>query len=316
VNGFKGFLLRGAAAGASGGAAAALFIRLVTETTIGHALRFEDAAGLGLPPGEEPMFSRGTQQWGGMLAALILGVALGVAFGVTVAALHHRIRATSEFGRGARVALAGFVAVVLIPGLKYPPSPPTVGDPDTIDQRTTSYLLLVGASIIVVLAAWVLWERLAERGWSGAPRFVVGGGAFLVLTAALLVAFPASPDRIAAPANEAAPALVVADDAPPEVMAAMLRTAREVGDTPLRDPAAPDEPLDPSTVGDAGALAGTPVAVSTAELVPHGYATVIWRFRLASFAGLALLWATMAAVFGLLADPHRARAGATAPAPA
>ena len=48
----KGFLLRGLAAGAAGGLATALFIRFVTEVQIGYALRFEDATGIGLPPGE------------------------------------------------------------------------------------------------------------------------------------------------------------------------------------------------------------------------------------------------------------------------
>ena len=37
-NTIKGFILRGLAAGAAGGAAAALFLRFVTETQIGAAL--------------------------------------------------------------------------------------------------------------------------------------------------------------------------------------------------------------------------------------------------------------------------------------
>jgi len=51
---FKTFLLRGLVAGAAGGAAAALFIRTVTETQIGYALRFEEATGIGAGPGEAP----------------------------------------------------------------------------------------------------------------------------------------------------------------------------------------------------------------------------------------------------------------------
>ncbi len=313
---FKGFLWRGLAAGAAGGLVTALFIRLVTETQIGYALKFEDATGIGLPPGEAPEFTRGQQQWGGMGAAIIFGIALGVCFGVVVAALHHRIRASNEFSRGARVAVAGFVAVVLIPALKYPPNPPTVGDPDSIDDRTTYYLLLVGASIIVMLVAWVLWERLTDSGVVGAPRFAAGGGAFLVMVTLLFVLFPSSPDRIGAPDSDAAPALVVADDAPPEVLDQMLATARDTDDTAIRDPQAPDEPLDLSTVSGGEDLAGAPVAVNTTKLVPNAYTTVVWHFRILSFAGLALLWATMALVFGLLADPLKVRAGAEAPADA
>ena len=32
------------------------------------------------------------------------------------------------------------------------------------------------------------------------------------------------------------------------------------------------------------------------------YTTVIWQFRLQSLAGLGLMWAVMAGVYGLLAD--------------
>ena len=46
--------------------------------------------------------------------------------------------------------------------------------------------------------------------------------------------------------------------------------------------------------------------MSTTKLVPNAYTTVVWHFRIESFAGLALLWAVMATVFGLLADrPER-----------
>ncbi|HEV7758834.1 MAG TPA: CbtA family protein, partial [Acidimicrobiales bacterium] len=174
----KGFVLRGLAAGAVGGLAAALFIRIVTETQIGFALEFEDATGIGGPPGEPAEFSRNTQFFGGMLAAIFYGAILGMVLAVAVAALHHRIAAHNEFGRVAKVALAVFVAVVLIPGLKYPPNPPTVGNPDTIGERTRLFLSLMGASVVFVFAAWFLWEYVTQRGLDGAPRFMIVGTAF------------------------------------------------------------------------------------------------------------------------------------------
>src|SRR5262245_42725390 len=110
-SGIKGFVLRGLAAGAVGGAATALFLRFVTETQIDFALKFEHATGIGAGPGESAEFSRGTQHWGGMLAAVIYGAVLGVVLGVTVAALHHRIAARNEFGRAIKVAGGAFVAL-------------------------------------------------------------------------------------------------------------------------------------------------------------------------------------------------------------
>src|SRR5947208_10316710 len=102
--GIKGFVLRGLAAGAVGGAATALFLRFVTETQIDFALKFEDASDLGTGPRAAAEFSRGTQHWGGMAAAVLYGAVLGVVLGVTVAALHHRLAARNEFGRAIKVA--------------------------------------------------------------------------------------------------------------------------------------------------------------------------------------------------------------------
>jgi hypothetical protein len=312
----KGFLLRGLAAGAVGGFAAALFIRIVTETQIGFALQFEDATGIGGPPGEPAEFSRTTQFFGGMFAAVIYGAILGVVLAVTVAALHHRIAAHNEFGRVGKVALGLFVAVVVIPGLKYPPNPPTVGDPDTIGERTRLFLSLMGGSIVFVFAAWFLWEYLTQRGWDGAPRFMAVGGAFALVVTLAFVLWPASPDAINPPDNEAAPALQVADDAPDEVLDEWLATARTTGDESLRDPDDPERPLDLDAVGSGADLAGVPVAVNTSELVPHAYTTAVWHFRVESFAGLAIMLTVMASVLGLLLDRQHVRAQSLAMAPA
>jgi hypothetical protein len=311
----KGFVLRGLAAGAAGGLAAALFIRIVTETQIGFALQFEDATGIGGPPGEPAEFSRNTQFFGGMLAAIFYGAILGVVLAVAVAALHHRIAARNEFGRVAKVALAVFVAVVLIPGLKYPPNPPTVGNPDTIGERTRLFLSLMGASVVFVFAAWFLWEYVTQRGLDGAPRFMIVGTAFATVVTLAFVLWPASPDAINPPDNEAAPALQIADDAPDDVLQGILDTARATDDEWIRDPADPEQPLDLDEA-DAGDLAGAPAAVSTTKLVPHAYTTTLWHFRMESFAGLALMLTVMASVLGLLLDLQRVRVTEESMAPA
>jgi predicted cobalt transporter CbtA len=298
----KDFIWRGLAAGALGGLSTALFLRFVTETQINFALRYEAAAGLGLPPGEAAEFSRGTQHWGGMAAAVIYGAVLGLVFGVVLAALHHRIAGRTEFDRAAKLASAAFVAIVLLPALKYPPNPPAVGDPDTIGERTMNYLAIMAASVLVVAGVWLLWSSLTHRGWIGAPRFVAVAGAFVVVVSVMFVAFPASPDPIVVPRNAAAPALRIADDTPTEVLAALLDTQRATHDTAIRDPKNPSQPLDLRTITDPRQLVGAPMLLSTAELVPHAFTTVLWHFRTESIGGLALLWAVLAGGFGLLAD--------------
>lgn len=236
-----------------------------------------------------------------MVSAVLLGILLGLIVGVLTAALHHRLTGRNDFERIAKVALGGFVAVTLIPALKYPANPPAVGDGDTIGDRSAQYMLLILAGVVVVYAAWRLWGWLTERGWDGASRFLAGGGASVAMVTVLLLAWPASPDVVEAPDNEGPPALEVREGAPAEVLDELLATARSTGDDWLRDPSDPDLALDLRSV-DATDLPGTPVAVPTAKLVDTSFTTVVWRFRLQSLAGLALLWAVLAGVFGLLAD--------------
>jgi hypothetical protein len=298
----KTFVLRGLAAGAAGGVVAALVLQFLTQAQIGIALRFEDAMELGLPPGDPADFSRGTQQLGGMVAALIYGAVLGLVLGVALASLRHRIAGRNDFERAAKIATAAFVAMVLIPAMKYPPNPPAVGDPDSVGSRTGAYLTLLLASLVIVVAVWYLWQYLTERGIDGGARFLLGGGAFAVLVTLALVVWPANDDPLEPPRNEAAPALVVADDAPDEVLDELLATARTGDAEWLRDPADPDEALDLDSVPDGAVLAGTPAAISTAELVPHSYTAMVWHFRILSIGGLALMWAVMAGVLGVLLD--------------
>ncbi|MGN6694416.1 MAG: CbtA family protein [Aquihabitans sp.] len=303
----KDFLLRGLAAGAAGGGAAALFIRFVTETQIGWAIGFEDASGLGGPAGEAAEVARSTPHWGAMIAAVVYGMVLGVVLGVIAAAMHDRIAGRDEFGRVFKIATAAFLSTCFIPALKYPPNPPTVGNPDSIGERTASYLLLIVASVAIVFAVRWIWAQLTARGFEGGSRFLIGGGVALLLVAVAYLVFPPSPDRIEPPDNDSEPALVVAKTAPAEVLDAMLANAKDTGDESYRDPADPSEALDLDEVATGQDLVGTPVAISTTKLEPHAYTTMVWSFRVRSIAGVALMWAVMAGVLGLLLD-RKARA--------
>ena len=195
----KAFLWRGALAGAVGGVATALFQWIVTERQIDKALAIEaanDVAG-----GGDEMFTRVQQVSGGMLAALIYGTFLGIVFAFACAVLWPRLPGSTAFSRSIRLAVAAFVAWVLVPNLKYPANPPAVGDPDTVGQRTASYLCLMAVSLILMFVAWELWQRLTARGMIGAERFAIVGGAYLVAVTAAWLIFPANPDPIDVPAN-------------------------------------------------------------------------------------------------------------------
>ena len=197
MNNMKALLGRGAMAGAAGGAVAAAFQWTVTEHEIRKALVLEAAHDAGA---HEEMFSRGTQVLGGMAGNLLYGLFVGLIFGF-VTALLWRKTVSDGASRSIRLAATVFVVWTLVPALKYPANPPGVGNPDTIDQRTASYLILVVMSVLVAILAREVWSQMTARGFAGAPRFAVVSGAYLAVIAALYVVFPAHPDAINAPAN-------------------------------------------------------------------------------------------------------------------
>ena len=97
--------------------------------------------------------------------------------------------AASPRATAALLAGAAFIALVVVPELKYPANPPSVGNPDTIGQRTGLFLVMIIASIAaMVFAAWV-GRRVAARlgGWNAC---FVGGAVFIVLVAIVQILLP------------------------------------------------------------------------------------------------------------------------------
>ena len=192
------FIWRGALAGGLAGVSVALFQWLVTERQIDIALDIEAATAAA---GGDEMFTRPTQVFGGVLAAVLFGVLLGVVFAVVLARLWHRLPGGTDFSRAIRLAAAAFVTVTLVPALKYPGNPPAVGDPDTVNQRTAAYAGLLVASVLVAFVAWRVWEWATARRIDGARRFGLTALAYGAPVTAAYVLFPANPDQISVPAN-------------------------------------------------------------------------------------------------------------------
>jgi predicted cobalt transporter CbtA len=193
-------LRRGALAGILGGLAGAVTLLTLGERSIAQAIDLETSRAA---PGEahEELFTRTTQVIGGSLGLALYGLFLGIVFGVVFAAVQHRLGSGPAWRRARRLAALAFVAVFLVPFLKYPANPPAVGDPDTVNQRTIAYVSMVAVSILAVLLAAVLHERLARRGM---PEWYAQPAAALVWLATVAVAFvalPPNPDAIEIPAD-------------------------------------------------------------------------------------------------------------------
>jgi predicted cobalt transporter CbtA len=191
------YIRRGALAGLAGGAASALFLLLVGERTIGDAIRLEESRGGG---GNE-MYGRGVQTIGGALGMILVSVALGVIFAATFAAVRHRLPGRDDWQRSITWAATAFVVAYLVPFAKYPPNPPSVGDPKTIDERTLLYVVILACSIG---AAWIsarVGTWLRDRDVADPARITAVAGVFVALVGIAYVVLPGSPDAVSAPAT-------------------------------------------------------------------------------------------------------------------
>ncbi|MGH6853310.1 MAG: CbtA family protein, partial [Methylocella sp.] len=137
----SGLLLRGLLAGILAGILAAGFSVLAGEPSIERAIAFETAMErAAAQPPEPPIVSRSVQRGAGLLTAhIVYGAAIGGLFGLVFALAYGRVDGFDPKALSALLAFAGFVAMVLVPELKYPANPPAIGAPETIGARTALY---------------------------------------------------------------------------------------------------------------------------------------------------------------------------------
>ena len=190
-------LVRGMVAGAAAGVAAFLFAYLFGEGPINDAIAFEEAQAAGHEHGP---VSRTVQSTLGLAtASIVYGVALGGLFAVAVAVTLGRIGRISARATAGIVALAGFVGVALVPFLKYPANPPATGNPDTLQQRTGLYFLMLVVGVAAVIGAIVVSRSLQPRlgTWNATTAGVLGAVVVVGAAIALLPAVNEVPDGFA-----------------------------------------------------------------------------------------------------------------------
>jgi predicted cobalt transporter CbtA len=139
------------------------FARWVGEPQVDRAIAFETSMDQAKGETPEPaMVSRKIQKSLGLLTgAVVYSTALGGIFGLVFAYGRGRLSRARPRVFAALLAAIGFITVVLVPSLKYPANPPSVGNPETIGVRTGAYFLLIAIS----LTAMIFTVKVGRR-WS------------------------------------------------------------------------------------------------------------------------------------------------------
>jgi hypothetical protein len=186
-----GLLLRGMVAGVIAGLLAFGFARVFGEPPVNSAIAFEHHMDKMKDEMPEPeLVSRATQAGLGLFVGVVVyGAAVGGLFSLVFAYLHGRAGRLRPRALAALLAFAAFIVLVLVPDLKYPANPPSVGDPDTIGSRTALFFAMLAISLAaLVLAISLAGSLIRQYGQWNAT--LIGAAAYIAVVAIAQYALP------------------------------------------------------------------------------------------------------------------------------
>ena len=136
---------------------------------------------------------RDWQKSGQLLAGGILGMSIGALFGIVFAYSRNSLPKGHTVKKTFVLAAIMWFTIFLIPFLKYPANPPTVGDADTVVLRQTLYLLFIAISGFSAVGFFVLYKKLQNKKKGFA---FIGYAVFITVVFFIM---PPSPDEVTAP---------------------------------------------------------------------------------------------------------------------
>jgi uncharacterized membrane protein len=167
------------------------FAEIFGEPQVEHAIAFEEHMSHSAGATSEPaLVSREMQAGLGLFVGVtVYGAALGGFFSLAFAFVYGRLDHLGPRATSALLALAAYVAIVLVPNLKYPANPPSVGNPETIGLRTQLFFVMLVISVAALVLAAVLARRLSARygTWNAT---LIAGAAFVVVIGIVQYALP------------------------------------------------------------------------------------------------------------------------------
>ena len=136
---------------------------------------------------------RNWQKGGQILAGGILGMSMGSLFGIIFAFSRKTLPQGHDAKKALLLASIMWFTIFLIPFLKYPANPPTVGDPDTVVLRGILFLSFIAISGFGALGFYRLSKKFQKRK---KILSIIGYVSFMSI---VFVLMPTNPDEITAP---------------------------------------------------------------------------------------------------------------------
>ena len=133
---------------------------------------------------------RSWQKGGQVLAGAILGISIGSLFGIVYALSKKSLTSRNNIGKTLILAGLMWFTLFVIPFLKYPANPPTVGDGETVVLRGILYLTLIAISGFLAIGFYQIFKRLKAKN-----RILPIIG-YDVLISIVFFVMPENPDEI------------------------------------------------------------------------------------------------------------------------
>ncbi|TBR08561.1 MAG: hypothetical protein EPO62_06690 [Candidatus Nitrosotenuis sp.] len=133
------------------------------------------------------------QKGGMVLAGGIFGLATGSLFGIVFAYSRKSLPGKHDVQKALVLAGLMWLAVFMIPFLKYPANPPTVGDPNTVVYRAILYLSFIAISGLGALAFYKLYKKISKN------KKVLAFVGYAIFIGIAFVMMPQNPDKVLAP---------------------------------------------------------------------------------------------------------------------
>jgi len=133
------------------------------------------------------------QKGGQVLAGAILGTSVGALFGIVFALSKEILPGNHPIKKAMVLSGVMWLTIYLIPFLKYPANPPTVGDSETVVLRAILYLSFIAISGFGAVGFYQLYKRLQKRK---KIISIIGYAAFI---SSIFFLMPDNPDEITAP---------------------------------------------------------------------------------------------------------------------
>jgi len=135
---------------------------------------------------------RDWQKSGQLLAGGILGMSIGALFGIVFAYSRNALPKGHTVKKTFVLAAIMWFTIFLIPFLKYPANPPTVGEAETVVLRSILYLTFIAISGFSAVGFFILYKKLENK------KYLAFVGYAVFITTVFFI-MPPSPDEVTAP---------------------------------------------------------------------------------------------------------------------